>query len=163
MRQLWGLPDLRRGGLAGGATVAGWNMSGRERGDDSETARRKIFIGGLNYSTDDVQLRRHFSAYGTVQDAVVMKDPVSRRSRGFGFITFLDIESLEMAIQVEQHIIDGRKVRLGLDATFYMLCFVRPQAHSFSPPLPASHSPTHRSKPSGQCPAQRRPRRPPRR
>jgi hypothetical protein len=135
-------------------------MSGRERGDDSETARRKIFIGGLNYSTDDVQLRRHFSTYGTVQDAVVMKDPVSRRSRGFGFITFLDIESLEMAIQVEQHIIDGRKVRLGLDATFCMLCFVRPKL-TLSPHL--SLPPTHRSKPSGQCPAQRRPRQPPRR
>jgi len=77
---------------------------------DSDSARRKIFIGGLNYSTDDEKLRKYFSAFGVVQDAVVMKDPVSRRSRGFGFITYLDIESLEKAIQVEPHTVDGRKV-----------------------------------------------------
>ena len=50
---------------------------------------RKIFIGGLSYGTDDEKLRKYFSAFGTVQDAVVMKDPVSRRSRGFGFITYV--------------------------------------------------------------------------
>ena len=50
---------------------------------------RKIFIGGLSYGTDDEKLRKYFSAFGTVQDAVVMKDPVSRRSRGFGFITYI--------------------------------------------------------------------------
>lgn len=77
---------------------------------DDEIATRKIFIGGLSYSTDDDKLRKYFSAYGTVQDAVVMKDPVSRRSRGFGFITFIDIESLDKALDVDPHTIDGRKV-----------------------------------------------------
>lgn len=98
---------------------------------------RKIFIGGLSYSTDDgirmffacffhrltcalylfiyikmsaVKLRKYFSTYGTVNDAVVMKDPVSGRSRGFGFITFEDIESVDVALENEPHSIDSRKV-----------------------------------------------------
>jgi RNA-binding protein Musashi len=62
---------------------------------DSSTSSRKIFIGGLSYATDDEKLRSYFARYGQVLDAVVMKDPVSRRSRGFGFITYSDIESLE--------------------------------------------------------------------
>ena len=45
-----------------------------------------------------------------MQDAVVMKDPVSRRSRGFGFITFEDIDSVDNVLAHEPHTIDSRKV-----------------------------------------------------
>lgn len=56
------------------------------------------------------KLRKYFGVYGTVQDAVVMKDPVSRRSRGFGFITFTDIHAVDNALAHEPHTIDARKV-----------------------------------------------------
>jgi hypothetical protein len=39
-----------------------------------------------------------------------MKDPVSRRSRGFGFITFFDIDSVDNVLANEPHTIDSRKV-----------------------------------------------------
>jgi RNA-binding protein Musashi len=58
-------------------------------------------------------LRKYFGVYGAVQDAVVMKDPVSRRSRGFGFITFVDINSVDNALAHEPHTIDARKVRIS--------------------------------------------------
>lgn len=47
-----------------------------------------------------------------MQDAVVMKDPVSKRSRGFGFITFVDIASVDNALANEPHTIDSRKVSI---------------------------------------------------
>ena len=56
------------------------------------------------------KLRKYFKTYGTVQDAVVMKDPVSKRSRGFGFITFVDSSSVDNALAHEPHTIDSRKV-----------------------------------------------------
>ena len=56
------------------------------------------------------KLRKYFGVYGTVQDAVVMKDPVSRRSRGFGFITFTDVQAVDNALSYEPHTIDARKV-----------------------------------------------------
>jgi len=40
-----------------------------------------------------------------------MKDPVSRRSRGFGFITYYDIESVDNALDHEPHTIDSKMVR----------------------------------------------------
>ena len=57
------------------------------------------------------KLRKYFQVYGTVQDAVVMKDPISKRSRGFGFITFYDIGSVDVVLANEPHTIDQRKVK----------------------------------------------------
>lgn len=39
-----------------------------------------------------------------------MKDPVTKRSRGFGFITYADIDSVDNALAREPHTIDSRKV-----------------------------------------------------
>lgn len=49
----------------------------------------KLFVGGLPQSATAAELREHFEACGTVSDAVVMIDPVTGRSRGFGFVCFL--------------------------------------------------------------------------
>ena len=56
------------------------------------------------------KLKKYFKTYGAVQDAVVMKDPVSKRSRGFGFVTFYDVSSVDCALANEPHTIDSRRV-----------------------------------------------------
>ncbi len=71
---------------------------------------RKIFIGGLSFSTTDDTLRMYFQTYGTITDAVVMKDSLSRRSRGFGFITFASPSSVDDVLNQPEHIIDNRRV-----------------------------------------------------
>lgn len=40
----------------------------------------------------------------------MMKDAVSRRSRGFGFITYMNSASVDAALSVKQHIVDNRRV-----------------------------------------------------
>lgn len=70
----------------------------------------KIFIGGLSYETTDEKLRSYFSAFGPVTDAVVMKDPISRRSRGFGFITYADPICVDRALAQPNHVLDSRRV-----------------------------------------------------
>ena len=39
-----------------------------------------------------------------------MRDPSTRRSRGFGFVTFADSSSADAAMSAAEHIIDGRRV-----------------------------------------------------
>ncbi|CAG8587011.1 12877_t:CDS:2 [Funneliformis caledonium] len=34
----------------------------------------KLFVGGLSWGTDDRSLRQRFEEYGTVEDAVVIRD-----------------------------------------------------------------------------------------
>jgi len=69
----------------------------------------KIFVGGLSWETSDQVLRDYFSTYGVVNDVVIMRDRITGRSRGFGFVTFEDEQSADAAV-LEQHVIEGRKV-----------------------------------------------------
>ena len=54
----------------------------------------KMFIGGLSWQTTPENVREYFSQFGDVAEVMVMKDPATRRSRGFGFITFTQASSV---------------------------------------------------------------------
>ncbi|KAM9320503.1 heterogeneous nuclear ribonucleoprotein A1 [Gastrophryne carolinensis] len=71
---------------------------------------RKLFIGGLSFETTDESLRNHFERWGTLTDCVVMRDPNSRRSRGFGFVTYSSTEEVDAAMSARPHKVDGRLV-----------------------------------------------------
>ena len=45
----------------------------------------KLFIGGLSFETTHESLRTHFEQWGTLMDCVVMREPNTKCSRGFGF------------------------------------------------------------------------------
>jgi len=70
----------------------------------------KLFVGGLSYDTTDVSLQRYFEEFGEVESAVVLRDPATSRSRGFGFVTFVSTESANQVVASTRHLIDGRKV-----------------------------------------------------
>ncbi|XP_069984823.1 RNA-binding protein Musashi homolog 2 isoform X2 [Penaeus vannamei] len=80
------------------------------RSSPSDPAPNKMFVGGLSWQTTPEKLREYFGAYGTVRDVLIMKDPVTQRSRGFGFITFGDASSVEKVIAVPNHVLDGKKI-----------------------------------------------------
>jgi len=80
-------------------------------GDDDERAR-KLFVGGLDYDTTDHKLQEHFGQWGDLTDFVVMKFPDTRRSRGFGFITFSSKDMLEDCMRASPHNLDGKTVEL---------------------------------------------------
>ncbi|XP_028616083.1 protein TFG isoform X2 [Grammomys surdaster] len=71
---------------------------------------RKLFIGGLSCETTDESLRSHFEQWGTLTDCVVMKDPNTKRSRGFGFVTYATVEEVDAAMNARPHKVDGRVV-----------------------------------------------------
>lgn len=59
----------------------------------------KLFIGGLNFNTDEQALEDHFSSFGPISEVVVVKDRETQRSRGFGFITFTNPEHASDAMR----------------------------------------------------------------
>jgi RNA recognition motif-containing protein len=72
-----------------------------------EDTNRKVFVGGLNPSTTAEGLRTYFEQFGTVSEASVVIDKVTRTSRGFGFVMF-ENEIPEGLLEM-QHIIESRR------------------------------------------------------
>lgn len=61
-----------------------------------DTTWTKLFVGGLPYHTTDKSLREHFSVYGDIEEAVVITDRQTNKSRGYGFVSFLwNVEGIE--------------------------------------------------------------------
>jgi hypothetical protein len=74
---------------------------------------RKIFVGGLPPGVTDDVLRQHFEQCGEVEDAVVMMDHHSKRSRGFGFVTFTQVSSVEHVMHTDSRpVIFGKAVEV---------------------------------------------------
>ncbi|KAM6474869.1 RNA-binding protein 3-like isoform 4-T4 [Liasis olivaceus] len=73
----------------------------------------KLFVGGLNFDTDEQGLEQHFSSFGPISEVVVIKDKETQRSRGFGFITFANPEHASDAMRaMNGESIDGRQIRV---------------------------------------------------
>ncbi|XP_025052184.1 DAZ-associated protein 1 isoform X9 [Alligator sinensis] len=71
---------------------------------------RKLFVGGLDWSTTQETLRSYFSQYGEVVDCVIMKDKTTNQSRGFGFVKFKDPNCVGTVLASRPHTLDGRNV-----------------------------------------------------
>jgi len=76
----------------------------------SDSAPGKLFVGGLSWQTNQDRLREYFGQFGTVTDVLVMKDPITQRSRGFGFITFSNPDAVDRVLSVPSHCLDGKKI-----------------------------------------------------
>ncbi|CAK9060676.1 unnamed protein product [Durusdinium trenchii] len=73
----------------------------------------KVFVGGLPPSVDYDKLTGYFQKYGSIEDAVVMIDPGTQRSRGFGFVTFTDSSSVEACMEkYDSNEIDGKWIEV---------------------------------------------------
>jgi len=70
----------------------------------------KMFIGGLSWQTTPENVREYFSEFGDVAEVMVMKDPATRRSRGFGFITFSHPTSVDKVLALPSHTLHGKVV-----------------------------------------------------
>jgi len=77
-------------------------------GDDIPNDPGKMFIGGLSWQTTPESIREYFSIFGELAEVMVMKDPATRRSRGFGFITFSEPHSVDKVLSFPVHQLDGK-------------------------------------------------------
>ena len=60
---------------------------------------KKLFVGNLNFKTNDDDLRELFSQAGTCESATVMMDRATGRSRGFGFVEMSSDEEAQKAVE----------------------------------------------------------------
>lgn len=79
-----------------------------------DTTYTKIFVGGLPYHTTDESLGQFFKKFGNIEEAVVINDRQTGKSRGYGFVTMETKEAAEAAVSDPNPVIDGRKANVNL-------------------------------------------------
>ena len=70
-----------------------------------------IYVGNLSWQMTDEDLRTLFEQYGSVTSAKIVKDKVSGRSKGFGFVEMPDETEAQNALSslYESEVL-GRKI-----------------------------------------------------
>uniref|UniRef100_A0AAR2LMY1 RRM domain-containing protein n=1 Tax=Pygocentrus nattereri TaxID=42514 RepID=A0AAR2LMY1_PYGNA len=66
--------------------------------------------GSPNDSQHDPGLRDYFSKFGEIRECMVMRDPTTKRSRGFGFVTFADAASVDKVLGQPHHELDSKTI-----------------------------------------------------
>ena len=75
----------------------------------------KLYVGGLNWDTNDQGLRSAFERFGKVEEAIVVTDRDTGRSRGFGFVTFSHPSEAKDAVTgMDGNALDGRNVNVSV-------------------------------------------------
>jgi RNA recognition motif-containing protein len=70
---------------------------------------KKLFVGNLEWGVSDDDLKNTFAEFGDIEEAIVVKDKFSGRSKGFGFVTFAKDEDAEKAMkEMEGKELNGR-------------------------------------------------------
>ncbi|MCK5449431.1 RNA-binding protein [Candidatus Pacearchaeota archaeon] len=73
----------------------------------------KLYVGNLPWSIDENGLKELFANF-TVEEAVLIKDRYSGRSKGFGFVTIADDEAAGKAIsEMNEKELEGRKLTVS--------------------------------------------------
>lgn len=82
------------------------------RDKEESDRRRKIFVGGLPKNFPDEKLTEYFAQYGQIQKSYVVKDPMTGKTRGFGFVIFATHEGKNKALEKPNVIIGGSEAHI---------------------------------------------------
>jgi RNA recognition motif-containing protein len=72
---------------------------------------KKLHVGNLSYSVSEEAIKEAFSQIGTVESVIVVKDKISGRSKGFGFVEMsTDAEAAEAIEKLNKSQFEGRTI-----------------------------------------------------
>nr|ANE21799.2 DAZ-associated protein 2 [Schmidtea mediterranea] len=77
--------------------------------DDQGNEIGKLFVGGLHQSTTNETLKSYFSKFGEVVEASVMMDHRTGRSRGFGYVRYLENDGVLKVMSTKHHL-EGKEI-----------------------------------------------------
>lgn len=72
---------------------------------------KRIYVGNLPFSIALDKLKELFSQYGEIEDATIVANKFSGRSKGFGFVEFKEDSAADTAIsEMNNKNIEGREI-----------------------------------------------------
>jgi RNA recognition motif-containing protein len=76
---------------------------------------KKLYVGGLPFSTSNDGLRALFAEVGGVESAALVTDQMTGQSRGFGYVQMVSDADAALAIRkLHRKEVDGRKLTVHL-------------------------------------------------
>lgn len=70
----------------------------------------QIYVGNLPYRIHEQELRDHFSQFGPIEQVRIVKNRQTRKSMGFGFITFSNAKAANSALSADGQDVQGRSL-----------------------------------------------------
>lgn len=72
---------------------------------------KNLFVGSIAWATTEEGLKAHFEQVGAVESAVIIKDKMTGRSKGFGFVEMATEDDAKAAVeQLNGKELDGREL-----------------------------------------------------
>jgi len=73
----------------------------------------KLYVGNLSYDTTDQELEQSFSEFGEIASATVVRDRDTNRSKGFGFVEFVQAADAQKAMEaMNGKDVNGRSLKV---------------------------------------------------
>jgi RNA-binding protein Musashi len=70
-------------------------------GDQIDAQLRKVFVGGLPHNLQLNCFKKYFMNFGEIEDCVILQDKRTNKPRGFGFVTYKDIRSVNLVLKLK--------------------------------------------------------------
>ena len=75
---------------------------------------KKLYVGGVPYSSTDADLKAHFEECGPVVSATIIMDKMTGRSKGFGFVEMEnDADAMTAIDKFNNQDFQGRKLTVS--------------------------------------------------
>ncbi len=79
-----------------------------------EQMSKKVYVGNLPWSVTKEKFEELFKEFGNIEEAVIITDKFSGRSKGFGFVTFSEDSAADAAIKkMNEKEVEGRKLNVN--------------------------------------------------
>ena len=63
----------------------------------------KLYVGNLPFSVNEETLKKAFSEFGSIEEATIIFDKFSNRSKGFGFVEIINANSMFVTFLIHKN------------------------------------------------------------
>jgi len=78
--------------------------------DETYEEDRKLFVGGLPQEVSQDDLKEYFGQFGEIESVKLKMDPMTGRSRGFAFLLYVEVDSIDKAADGTEHKLKGKSI-----------------------------------------------------